>query len=118
MKITIKFDLDQNVHSTNELTEASKYLKLLSEHIDRNFTQKKLNKIIGSNQPIHNKNKKAIGYYKFENKVIQKKETETEILKDMGEWSRKHFGYKKDGYLIFNGKKTKIDDDDFEEWED
>ena len=36
----------------------------------------------------------------------------------MGEWSRKHFGYKKDGYLHFNGKKTKIDDDDFDEWED
>ena len=48
----------------------------------------------------------------------RKKETETEILKDMGQWSRKHFGYKKDGYLHFNGKKTKIDDDDFEEWED
>ena len=47
-----------------------------------------------------------------------KTETETEILKDMGEWSRKHFGYKKDGYLHFNGKKTKIDDDDFDEWED
>ena len=112
MKITIKFDLDQNVHSTNELTEASKYLKLLSEHIDKNFTQNKLKKIIGTNQPIHTKNKKAIGYYKFENKIIQKKET------DMGEWSRKHFGYKKDGYLHFNGKKTKIEDDDFEEWED
>ena len=37
MKITIKFDLDQNVHSTNELTEASKYLKLLSQHIEQNI---------------------------------------------------------------------------------
>tara|TARA_R100000781_G_scaffold27668_2_gene20568 strand:- start:233 stop:589 length:357 start_codon:yes stop_codon:yes gene_type:complete len=118
MKITIKFDLDQNVHSTNELTEASKYLKLLSQHIEQNIDKKKLDRIIGSNQPIHTKEKKNIGYYKFENKIIQKKETETEILKDMGEWSRKHFGYKKDGYLHFNGKKTKINDDDFDEWED
>ena len=112
MKITIKFDLDQNVHSTNELTEASKYLKLLSQHIEQNIDKKKLDRIIGSNQPIHTKEKRNIGYYKFENKIIQKKET------DMGEWSRKHFGYKKDGYLHFNGKKTRINDDDFEEWED
>ena len=112
MKITIKFDLDQNVHSTNELTEASKYLKLLSQHIEQNIDKKKLDRIIGSNQPIHTKEKRNIGYYKFENKIIQKKET------DMGEWSRKHFGYKKDGYLHFNGKKTKIEDDDFDEWEE
>ena len=112
MKITIKFDLDQNVHSTNELTEASKYLKLLSQHIEQNIDKNKLNRIINTNQPIHTKEKRNIGYYKFENKIIQKKET------DMGEWSRKHFGYKKDGYLHFNGKKTKIDDDDFDEWED
>ena len=112
MKITIKFDLDQNVHSTNELTEASKYLKLLSQHIEQNIDKNKLDRIINTNQPIHTKEKRNIGYYKFENKIIQKKET------DMGEWSRKHFGYKKDGYLHFNGKKTKIEDDDFEEWED
>ena len=119
MKLTIKFDLDQNVHSTNELTEASKYLKLLSEHIDKNFTQKKLNKIIGSNQPIHTKNKKAIGYYKFENNKIVKTESEVEILKDMGEWSRKHFGYTKNGYFHCDGKKTKLSyDENSEEWED
>ena len=118
MKITIKFDLDQNVHSTNELTEASKYLKLLSQHIEQNIDKKKLDRIIGTNQPIHTKEKKNIGYYKFENNKSVKTESEVEILKDMGEWSRKHFGYKKDGYLIFNGKKTKIDDDDFDEWED
>ena len=112
MKITIKFDLDQNVHSTNELTEASKYLKLLSQHIEQNIDKNKLDRIINTNQPIHTKEKRNIGYYKFENKIIQKKET------DMGEWSRKHFGYTKDGYLHFNGKKTKIDNDDFEEWED
>ena len=118
MKITIKFDLDQNVHSTNELTEASKYLKLLSQHIEQNIDKKKLDRIIGTNQPIHTKEKRNIGYYKFENKVIQKKETETEILKDMGEWSRKHFGYTKNGYLHFNGKKTKINYDDSCDWED
>ena len=112
MKITIKFDLDQNVHSTNELTEASKYLKLLSQHIEQNIDKNKLDRIINTNLPIHTKEIRNIGYYKFENKIIQKKET------DMGEWSRKHFGYKKDGYLHFNGKKTKIEDDDFEEWED
>ena len=116
MKITIKFDLDQNVHSTNELTEASKYLKLLSQHIEQNIDKNKLNRIINTNQPIHTKEKKNIGYYKFENKII-KKETETEILKDMGEWSRKHFGYTKDGYFYFDGKKTKINEDP-EEWED
>ena len=85
---------------------------MLSQHIEQNIDKKKLDRIIGSNQPIHTKEKRNIGYYKFENKIIQKKET------DMGEWSRKHFGYKKDGYLHFNGKKTKIEDDDFEEWED
>ena len=118
MKITIKFDLDQNVHSTNELTEASKYLKLLSQHIEQNIDKKKLDRIIGTNQPIHTKEKKNIGYYKFENNKFVKTESEIEILKDMGEWSRKHFGYKKDKYLHFNGKKTKIEDDDFDEWED
>lgn len=118
MKITIKFDLDQNVHSTNELTEASKYLKLLSQHIEQNIDKNKLDRIINTNQPIHTKEKKNIGYYKFENNKFVKTESEIEILKDMGEWSRKHFGYKKDGYLYFNGKKTKIEDDDFDEWED
>ena len=97
MKITIKFDLDQNVHSTNELTEASKYLKLLSEHIEQNIDKKKLDRIIGSNQPIHNKNKKAIGYYKFENKKIEKKQIEAEITADLNKWSRKHFGYVENG---------------------
>ena len=119
MKITIKFDLDQNVHSTNELTEAAKYLKLLSQHIEQNIDKKKLDRIIGTNQPIHTKEKKNIGYYKFENNKFVKTESEIEILKDMGEWSRKHFGYTKDGYFHFDGKKTKINyDDDFEEWED
>ena len=55
MKLTIKFDLDQNVHSTNELTEASKYLKLLSQHIEQNIDKKKLDRIIGMNQPIHHR---------------------------------------------------------------
>tara|TARA_R100001443_G_scaffold103371_1_gene111736 strand:+ start:507 stop:818 length:312 start_codon:yes stop_codon:yes gene_type:complete len=97
MKLTIKFDLDQNVHSTNELTEASKYLKLLSQHIEQNISKKKLDKIIGSNQPIHTKEKKNIGYYKFENKKIEKKQTEAEITADLNKWSRKHFGYVENG---------------------
>ena len=119
MKITIKFDLDQNVHSTNELTEASKYLKLLSQHIEQNIDKKKLDRIIGTNQPIHTKEKRSIGYYKFENNKVVKTESEVEILKDLGEWSREHFGYTKNGYFHFNGNKTKINyDDDSEEWED
>ena len=119
MKITIKFDLDQNVHSTNELTEASKYLKLLSQHIEQNIDKKKLDRIIGSNQPIHTKEKRSIGYYKFENNKVVKTESEIEILKDLGEWSREHFGYTKNGYFHFDGKKAKINyDDDSEEWED
>tara|TARA_R100001510_G_C7613116_1_gene176049 strand:+ start:670 stop:981 length:312 start_codon:yes stop_codon:yes gene_type:complete len=97
MKITIKFDLDQNVHSTNELTEASKYLKLLSQHIEQNIDKEKLNRIIGSNQPIHTKEKKNIGYYKFENKKIEKEKTEAEITADLNKWSRKHFGYVENG---------------------
>ena len=97
MKLTIKFDLDQNVHSTNELTEASKYLKLLSQHIEQNINKKRLDKIIGSNQPIHTKEKKNIGYYKFENKKIQKEQTEAEITADLNKWSRKHFGYVENG---------------------
>ena len=119
MKITIKFDLDQNVHSTNQLTEASKYLKLLSQHIEQNIDKEKLDRIIGSNQPIHTKEKRSIGYYKFENNKVVKTESEIEILKDLGEWSREHFGYTKNGYFHFDGKKAKINyDDDSEEWED
>ena len=67
MELTIKLNLDKNVHSKNELIEASKYLKLLSQHIEQNIDKKKLDRIIGTNQPIHTKEKKNIGYYKFEN---------------------------------------------------
>ena len=31
---------------------------------------------------------------------------------DMGTWSRKHFGYTKNGYLHFNGKKKKLSQED------
>ena len=66
MKITIKFDLDQNVHSTNQLTEASKYLKIaFTDILKQNIDKEKLDRIIGSNQPIHTKEKRNIGYYKF-----------------------------------------------------
>ena len=38
---------------------------------------------------------------------------------DMGTWSRKMFGYTKDGYLHFGGKKTKLsNNDDYIEDED
>jgi len=31
---------------------------------------------------------------------------------DMGTWSRKYFGYTKNGYLHFNGKKKKLSQND------
>ena len=31
---------------------------------------------------------------------------------DMGTWSRKYFGYTKNGYLHFNGKKKKLSQED------
>ena len=118
MELTIKLNLDKNVHSKDELIEASKYLKLLSQHFEYNIIQKKgtLGKdktffSFNTDMPINDKTDNKIGFYR-----IDKKEKIKDI--DMGEWSRKHFGYKKDGYLHFQGKKTKIDDDDFDEWED
>ena len=119
MKITIKFDLDQNVHSTNELTEASKYLKLLSQHIEQNIDKKKLDRIIGANQPIHTKEKRNIGYYKFENKVIQKEETLEESLKDMNKTMCEWFGYTdQKGNYYYDGKLLLKANEDPEEWED
>ena len=125
MKLTIKLNLDKNVHSKNELIEASKYLKLLSQHFEYNIIQKKgtLGKdktffSFNTDMPINDKKDNKIGFYRIDKKEEIKDISESELMKDLNEWSRKHFGYKKDGYLHFNGKKTKIEDDDFDEWED
>tara|TARA_R100000231_G_scaffold412_1_gene739 strand:+ start:503 stop:721 length:219 start_codon:yes stop_codon:yes gene_type:complete len=51
-------------------------------------------------------------------KPSMKKKTKTKTS-DMGTWSRKMFGYTKDGYLHFGGKKTKLsNNDDYIEDED
>tara|TARA_Y100000401_G_scaffold40672_1_gene30902 strand:- start:77 stop:454 length:378 start_codon:yes stop_codon:yes gene_type:complete len=125
MKLTIKLNLDKNVHSKDELIEASKYLKLLSQHFEYNIIQKKgtLGKdktffSFNTDMPINDKKDNKIGFYRIDKKEEIKDISESELMKDLNEWSRKHFGYKKDGYLHFNGKKTKIEDDDFDEWED
>ena len=125
MKLTIKLNLDKNVHSKDELIEASKYLKLLSQHFEYNIIQKKgtLGKdktffSFNTDMPINDKKDNKIGFYRIDKKEEIKDISESELMKDLNEWSRKHFGYKKDGYLHFNGKKTKIDDDDFDEWDD
>ena len=117
MKLTIKLNLDKKTFSDNELIEASKYLKLLSQHFEINLVKKigtlakRKEFSFNMDMPINDDNENKIGFYR-----VDKEEKIKDI--DIGEWSRKHFGYKKDGYLIYNGKKVKIDDDDFEEWED
>tara|TARA_Y100000361_G_scaffold30594_1_gene25438 strand:- start:79 stop:432 length:354 start_codon:yes stop_codon:yes gene_type:complete len=117
MKLTIKLNLDKKTFSDNELIEASKYLKLLSQHFEINLVKKigtlakRKEFSFNMDMPINDDDDNKIGFYR-----VDKKEEIKDI--DMGEWSRKHFGYKKDGYLHFNGKKTKIDDDDFDEWDD
>ena len=40
MKLTIKLNLDKKTFSDNELIEASKYLKLLSQHFEINLVKK------------------------------------------------------------------------------
>jgi hypothetical protein len=68
--------------------------------------------------PINDNNENKIGTYRVDKKEEIKDISESELMRDLNEWSRKHFGYTKNGYLHFNGKKTKINDDDFDEWED
>tara|TARA_R100000654_G_C2623885_1_gene118970 strand:- start:95 stop:475 length:381 start_codon:yes stop_codon:yes gene_type:complete len=126
MELTIKLNLDRNVHSKNELIEASKYLKLLSQHFEVNLIQKKgtLGKDktffkFNTDMPINDKKENEIGFYRIDKKEKIKDITESELMEDLNKWSRKHFGYTKNGYFHFDGKKTKIkDDDDFDEWED
>ena len=99
MELTIKINLDSKTHSKYHNVEASLWLYYLSQHLDKNFDNEKLNKILGENNYIYSqgKNKKRIGFYKFENKKIDKKQTEAEITADLNKWSRKHFGYVENG---------------------
>ena len=125
MKLTIKLNLDKNVHSKDELIEASKYLKLLSQHFEYNIIQKKgtLGKdktffSFNTDMPINDKKDNKIGFYRIDKKEKIKDISESQMIKELNEWSRKHFGYTKNGYLYFDGKKSKLSECDFDEWED
>ena len=99
MELTIKINLDSKTHSKYHNVEASLWLYYLSQHLDKNFDNEKLEKILNEKNFIYSqgKNKKKIGFYKFENKKIEKEKTEAEITADLNKWSRKHFGYVENG---------------------
>ena len=99
MELTIKINLDSKTHSKYHNVEASLWLYYLSQHLDKNFDDEKLEKILSEKNFIYSqgKNKKKIGFYKFENKKIEKEKTEAEITADLNKWSRKHFGYVENG---------------------
>ncbi len=99
MELTIKINLDSKTHSKYHNVEASLWLYYLSQHLDKNFDDEKLEKILKEKNFIYSqgKNKKKIGFYKFENKKIEKEKTEAEITADLNKWSRKHFGYVENG---------------------
>ena len=105
MQLTIKINLDSKTHSKYHNVEASLWLYYLSQHLDKNFDDEKLEKFLNEKNFIYSqgKNKKKIGFYKFENKKIEKEKTEAEITADLNKWSRKHFGYVENGVF-------KIDD--------
>ena len=101
MKLTIKLNLDKKTFSDNELIEASKYLKLLSQHFEINLIKK-----IGTlakrkefqfnmDMPINDDNENKIGFYRIDKK--EKVQSEKEITEDLNKWSRKHFGYIENG---------------------
>ena len=99
MELTIKINLDSKTHSKYHNVEASLWLYYLSQHLDKNFDDEKLEKILNEKNFIYSqgKNKKKIGFYKFENKKIEKEKTEAENTADLNKWSRKHFGYVENG---------------------
>ena len=99
MELTIKINLDSKTHSKYHNVEASLWLHYLSQHLDKNFDNEKLEKILNEKNFIYSqgKNKKKIGFYKFESKKIEKEKTEAEITADLNKWSRKHFGYVENG---------------------
>jgi len=121
MELTIKLKLDQKTFSKNELIEASKYLKLLSQHFDINLVKKKgtlaKRKEFDFNidMPINDKDENQIGFYRVDKKEKIKDISEGQLIKELNEWSRKHFGYTKNGYFYFDGKKTKISNDVLED---
>ena len=96
MKLTIKLNLDKKTFSDNELIEASKYLKLLSQHFEINLVKKigtlakRKEFSFNMDMPINDDNENKIGFYR-----VDKKEKIKEV--DLGEWSRKHFGYVETG---------------------
>jgi len=102
MELTIRLKLDQKTFSKNELIEASKYLKLLSQHFDFNLVKKKgtlaKRKEFDFNidMPINDKEENKIGFYR-----VDKKEKIKDILEN--------------GYFYFDGKKTKISNDVLED---
>jgi len=99
MELTIKLNLDSKTHSKYHNMEASLWLHYLSQHLDKNFDDDQLQESLGKKNFIYSqgKNKKKIGYYIFENKKIERKQTEAEITADLNKWSRKHFGYVENG---------------------
>ena len=123
MKLTIKLNLDKKTFSDNELIEASKYLKLLSQHFEINLVKKigtlakRKEFAFNMDMPINDDNENKIGFYRVDKKEKIKDISENQMMKELNEWSREHFGYTKNGYFHFDGKKTKINYDDSEEWE-
>ena len=103
MKLTIKLNLDKKTFSENELIEASKYLKLLSQHFEINLV-KKIGTLakrkefeFNKDMPINDDNENKIGFYRVDKKEKIKEQSEAEITADLNKWSRKHFGYVENG---------------------
>ena len=67
MELTIKINLDSKTHSKYHNVEASLWLYYLSQHLDKNFDDEKLEKILNEKNFIYSqgKNKKKIGFYNF-----------------------------------------------------
>jgi len=103
MQLTIKLNLDKKTFSDNELIEASKYLKLLSQHFEINLVKKmgtlakRKEFSFNMDMPINDDNENKIGFYRVDKKEKIKKQSEAEITADLNKWSRKHFGYIENG---------------------
>ena len=103
MKLTIKLNLDKKTFSDNELIEASKYLKLLSQHFEINLVKKigtlakRKEFSFNMDMPINDDNENKIGFYRVDKKEKVKEQSEAEITADLNKWSRKVFGYVENG---------------------
>ena len=103
MKLTIKLNLDKKTFSDNELIEASKYLKLLSQHFEINLVKKigtlakRKEFSFNMDMPINDDNENKIGFYRVDKEEKIKEQSEAEIIADLNRWSRKHFGYVENG---------------------